>query len=116
MPEKSRKNRMNIEIYVIIMENEKKNADSNNNSEDAASLRLENQEERIDAGSQTNPLRERLLWGFSINVIFMGFCALFTDVSGDMITAILPQYLLIIGGGSALIVTLSPVFPLQSQI
>ena len=105
MPEKSRKNRMNIEIYVIIMENEKKNADSNNNSEDAASLRLENREERIDAGSQTNPLRERLLWGFSINVIFMGICTLFTDVSGDMITAILPQYLLIIGGGSALIVT-----------
>ena len=51
MPEKSRKNRMNIEIYVIIMENEKKNADSNNNSEDAVLLRLENQEERIDAGS-----------------------------------------------------------------
>ncbi len=50
-------------------------------------------------------MREKLIFGISINVLLMGFVSLFTDVSSEMITAILPQFLLALGA-NVLMVTL----------
>jgi MFS family permease len=55
-------------------------------------------EDRIPpAEKPTIPMREKLIFGISINVLLMGFVSLFTDVSSEMITAILPQFLLALG-------------------
>ncbi len=42
-------------------------------------------------------MREKLVFGISVNVLLMGFVSLFTDISSEMITAILPQFLLALG-------------------
>ncbi len=42
-------------------------------------------------------MREKLVFGISVNVLLMGFVSLFTDVSSEMITAILPQFLFTLG-------------------
>jgi len=54
----------------------------------------------------SNPsMREKLVFGISVNVLLMGLVSLFTDVSSEMITAILPQFLLALGA-NVLMVTL----------
>ncbi len=50
-------------------------------------------------------MREKLVFGISVNVLLMGFVSLFTDISSEMITAILPQFLLALGA-NVLMVTL----------
>jgi MFS family permease len=47
--------------------------------------------------------KEKYVWGISINVLLMGFVSLFTDVSSEMITAIMPVFILSIAAGNAII-------------
>ena len=47
--------------------------------------------------------RERLVFGLSLNVVALGLVSLFTDISTEMILAILPLFLVYDLGASAAI-------------
>jgi MFS family permease len=47
--------------------------------------------------------KEKYVWGISLNVLLMGFVSLFTDVSSEMITAIMPVFVLSIAASNAII-------------
>lgn len=46
--------------------------------------------------------KERYIRGISLNVLLMGFVSLFTDVSSEMITAVMPFFILSLSGGTIL--------------
>jgi MFS family permease len=47
--------------------------------------------------------KERYIFGISFNVLLLGFVSLFTDISSEMITAIMPLFILSIAGANAII-------------
>ncbi|MBN2156683.1 MAG: MFS transporter [Candidatus Lokiarchaeota archaeon] len=52
--------------------------------------------------SNNHEKAEKYIRGISINVLLMGFVSFFTDISSEMITAILPFFILSIAGGNIL--------------
>ena len=47
--------------------------------------------------------KERYIFGISFNVLLLGFVSLFTDISSEMITAIMPLFIISIAGANAII-------------
>jgi MFS family permease len=50
--------------------------------------------------------KERYIRGISLNVLLMGLVSLFTDVSSEMITAVMPFFILSLSGGTILAIGL----------
>jgi MFS family permease len=56
----------------------------------------------MTSNEPSHTTKEKYVWGISINILLLGFVSLFTDIAGEIITTLMPLFIIVSLGGGAL--------------